>query len=133
MGLREAISRIANVFRPEPGVVLPPETSLLSIAELVPSGFRHGIEILNDNTTPMQFVVDALGKHANLGQTDAVRAMLEVHSKGGKLLPTDTFESAKRIAEALVEDASKHKHPLVCRAVSRGSPPNNSFERTREG
>jgi hypothetical protein len=63
MSLREAISRIAKVFRPEPGVVFPPETDLLSIAELVPSGFVHGFEILNDNTTPMQFVVDALGTH----------------------------------------------------------------------
>ena len=37
--------------------VFSPKTCLLTIAELVPAGFHHGVEILNDRTTPMAFVV----------------------------------------------------------------------------
>jgi ATP-dependent Clp protease adapter protein ClpS len=133
MGIREAISRLAKAFRPEPGVVLPSETSLISYPEFIPAGFAHGVEVLNDNTTPMQFVVDALGTHANLRETEAIKAMLEIHSKGGKLFPAETPEHAQSIAAALAAAAQERGYPLICRAVSRGSPPNISLEWTREG
>jgi hypothetical protein len=37
--------------------VFPPETSLLQVEGFVPAGFLCGIEIMNDNLTPMAFVV----------------------------------------------------------------------------
>jgi ATP-dependent Clp protease adapter protein ClpS len=132
MGFRDALLRIAEMFRPDPGIVFGPDTALLDLAEMVPAGFMHGVEILNDNTTPMHFVVHALGTCANLPKTEAVQAMLEIHSKGGMLLPTDTLERAQGIADALVAAASRHGHSLVCRAVSNRSPPNNAVERTQE-
>jgi hypothetical protein len=48
-------------FRPEhrPPVVFSADTSLITIPRFVPAGFVHGIEILNDNSTPMEFVAVA--------------------------------------------------------------------------
>lgn len=126
MGFRDAISRLTRVFRPKPGVVLTPHDSLLSHPELLPPGFSHGVEILNDDTTPMQFVVNALRTHVGLSETDAISAMLEIHSKGRKLFPAGTLQLAQTMAAAISADARERGYPLVCRAVNRGSPPSSA-------
>jgi hypothetical protein len=69
-------------------VILPPETSLLSLAEFVPLEFKCGVEVLNDNATPMEFVVAVLSSHLGLSQQEATRTILTIHTKGGALLPT---------------------------------------------
>lgn len=98
--------------------VFPPETALLSRDGFTPSGFRCGIEILNDDRTPMEFVVAMLCTHLGFNEADAVRTMLYIHQRGGVLLPRDSFEDAKRIADAVTAEARTHNHPLTCRAVS---------------
>ena len=133
MGLRNFISRLFKGRKIESTVIFPAETSLLSIPELVPTGFVHGIEILNDPITKMKFVVRALRTQAEMSEVEAIRAMLEIHTKGGMLVATSTYERAQNIAEALRAEAAKCGEPLVCRPVSLHSPPNNSLERTREG
>src|SRR5262245_12562876 len=91
-------------------VLLPPETSLLSLDGFVPPGFQHGLELLNDNRTPMEFVVTALEKSAGLDRRDAVRAMLDVHFKGGKLIPMQTLDEAERAATQISTAAQECKH-----------------------
>ncbi len=98
--------------------VFPPETSLLTIPKFVPPGFVSGIEILNDNTTPMEFVVSILRAHLGLTEKDAMRTMLAIHEQGGVLLAMPSLVEARRIAEAVSVEAAKHNHSLICRAVS---------------
>lgn len=115
------LSMIADTFRPSPipaPVLLPRGVSLLDDPNSVPAGFAHGVEILNDDTTPMEFVVRVLEKHFGLAEREAVRAMLEIHGRGGILMATATEEQASTIAEAIVRDAHLEKHSLSCRAVS---------------
>ena len=69
-----------------PSIVLPPETSLRTLPNFAPPGFSCGVEILNDNATPMELVVDMLTSHLGLGRQEAVRVMLEIHTKGGALV-----------------------------------------------
>ena len=97
--------------------VFPPDTSLLRMKGFVPAGFACGVEIMNDNRTPMEFVVSVLQTCLGLSETDAIRTMLEIHKKGGVLLPLASFEEAKRVAEAVTEKAQASHHPLACRAV----------------
>jgi len=101
-------------------LVLPPGTALTDIPELVPAGFAQGVEILNDNTTPMHFVVAVLGSCVSLGPEDSNSTMLDIHTKGGVLLPTSSLAEARRIAAHLTEEAVKHGYPLSCRAVGIG-------------
>jgi ATP-dependent Clp protease adapter protein ClpS len=100
--------------------VFPPGTSLKDIPELVPAGFAQGVEILNDNTTPMEFVVSVLGSCVGLSPEDSHSTMLNIHAKGGMLLPTSSLAEAQRTAAHLTEEAVKSGFPLACRAVSIG-------------
>jgi ATP-dependent Clp protease adapter protein ClpS len=97
--------------------VFPPDTSLLRMRRFVPGGFSCGIEIMNDNLTPMVFVVSVLQNCMGLSENDAIRTMLEIHRKGGALLPMTSFEEAQRVAELASAEARAKNHPLVCRAV----------------
>jgi ATP-dependent Clp protease adapter protein ClpS len=99
--------------------VFPPDTSLLRMKGFVPAGFLCGIEIMNDNLTPMAFVVSVLQNCVGLSETDAMRTMLEIHTKGGALLPMPSIEESKRVAGLVTVEAHSKNHPLVCRAVSK--------------
>jgi ATP-dependent Clp protease adapter protein ClpS len=98
--------------------IFAPGTSLLSIKGFASAGFQCGIEILNDDRTPMEFVVSVLQKSVGLSRLDATRIMLEIHTKGGALVSMQSLDQSTRVAEAIVAEARSNNHPLVCRAVS---------------
>lgn len=98
------------------------ETRLLSIDELVPTGFATGVELLNDDATPMEFVIEMLEKHLKLEREAAIAAMLAVHKTGGMLLPTTDLEQAELAAGAIAQASRERGHPLVCRAVDARGP-----------
>jgi ATP-dependent Clp protease adapter protein ClpS len=100
--------------------VLPSDTALTAIPEFVPPGFTQGIELLNDDTTPMEFVVAALGAHLGLSREDSTHTMLAIHERGGALIPTPSLAEAQRIAGLITAEAAKNSHPLICRPVSIG-------------
>ena len=99
--------------------VLPSQSSLINMPAFAPPGFTQGIEILNDNVTPMEFVTSVLHSCLGLTPEDAHRTMLQIHSQGGVLLATPSLDDARRIAAQINAEAGKNGHPLVCRAVSR--------------
>jgi ATP-dependent Clp protease adapter protein ClpS len=98
--------------------VLPPDTSLVSNPDFVPPGFTHGIEILNDNITPMNFVVAALSAQLGLSAEDSKDTMLAIHTRGGVLIPTPSLPDAERIAARITAEAAELGYPLVCRSTS---------------
>ncbi len=102
--------------------VFEPSTSLLGVDGLLPPDFRQGIEILNDDTTPMDFVVAMLERHAGLQQDAAIATMVDIHVRGGALLPFPSREAADAVADAIARDTRAQGHRLVCRAVSTGEP-----------
>jgi ATP-dependent Clp protease adapter protein ClpS len=101
-------------------VVFPPETELLKLPNFVPGGFKCGVEILNDNGTPMEFVVEVLQADFGLSHRDAARTMLSIHYRGGALLPLASMSLAETAAQAVSAKASAKNHPLICRAVGHG-------------
>jgi ATP-dependent Clp protease adaptor protein ClpS len=76
------------------------------------------MEILNDDRTPMEFVVSVLQRNAGMSSADAMRTMLEVHKKEGALLSMQSFDQSKNVVELIVAEAREKNHPLVCRAAS---------------
>jgi ATP-dependent Clp protease adapter protein ClpS len=98
--------------------VMPPDTSLISIPEFVPPGFIQGIEILNDNTSPMKFVADVLATHAGLSPEESNRTMLAIHTRGGALIPAPSTDDARRMAAQIAAEAARQGYPLICRPVS---------------
>jgi ATP-dependent Clp protease adapter protein ClpS len=97
--------------------VFPPETHLLSIPELVPNRFDQGVEILNDRTTPMDFVVTTLARNLDRTREEAIQWMATIHNKGGILIRLPTLERAEKVARAITADSVAAGHSLVCRAV----------------
>lgn len=100
------------------GQVFPPGTSLVQVESMVPAGFTTGLELLNDNTTPMEFVVSILARYLDMDREQAIALMLKVHWDGGVLIPVEAMEAAEAMAAAISSDARAAGHQLVCRAVN---------------
>ncbi len=106
---------------PEQSPVFPPETTLLSVAELVPQGFALGIEIFNDHSTPMDFVLTTLARHVAQDEGDALAMMAKIHNMGGLLLPLPRMELAEQAAALITAHAREQGHSFTCRAVAVGN------------
>jgi ATP-dependent Clp protease adapter protein ClpS/Zn-dependent protease len=116
-----AIGRRSNPW-PTPSAtspVFPPDTALLSKPELIPRGFTVGVEILNDDKTPMDFVVYTLTRNLGVDQRQAVDIMLNIHTNGGVLWPLGDLETAKRVEAGIAEECKAHSQPLICRVVKK--------------
>ena len=102
---------------PDTSATFPPETRLIKLQGFMPSGFKTGIEILNDNDTTMEFVVSALTTHVNMPEEEAISAMLDIHKKGGLLISMPTYEKAIGVATAITSGAKANGFNLICRPV----------------
>jgi ATP-dependent Clp protease adapter protein ClpS len=101
--------------------VFPSQTRLTAVDGMVPAGFQTGVELLNDDKTPMEFVVAVLERHLKLDRESAIAAMLQIHARGGLLLPLADPAQAAEVAREVTREARDLGHPLVCRAVEASS------------
>jgi ATP-dependent Clp protease adapter protein ClpS len=97
--------------------VFAPETRLTTIDGMMPPNFRVGVELLNDDKTPMEFVVAALEKHLGLDHEAAVAAMLRIHAQGGLLFSLADAAHADEVARIVTQEARDQGFPLICRSV----------------
>src|ERR671911_272252 len=74
----------------------------------------YHVIILNDDYTPMEFVVDVLERIFNMDRTSATRVMLEVHTRGKGVCGVFTFEIAETKVAQVTTYARQHQHPLLC-------------------
>ena len=70
--------------------------------------------LLNDDFTPMDFVVEVLRGFFNLSQEQAVQVMLHVHTRGKGVCGVFTREVAETKVTHVNEYARSHQHPLLC-------------------
>lgn len=78
----------------------------------LPSLYR--VVLLNDDYTPMEFVVDVLGTIFGMERTRATQVMLEVHTKGKGICGVFNFEIAETKVAQVMTFANQHQHPLLC-------------------
>ena|SRR5258706_9955420 len=74
----------------------------------------YRVVLLNDDYTPMEFVVQVLEKIFSLDRTTATRIMLEVHTKGKGVCGVYTYEIAETKVAQVTGLAQQHQHPLLC-------------------
>ena len=74
----------------------------------------YSVLLLNDDYTPMEFVVDVLERFFRLDRNAATRVMLEVHTRGKGVCGTYTFEIAETKVAQVSNYAREHQHPLLC-------------------
>jgi len=74
----------------------------------------YKVLLLNDDYTPMEFVVHVLEKFFNKGRQEATRIMLHVHQKGVGVCGVYTFEVAETKVTQVMDFSRQHGHPLQC-------------------
>jgi ATP-dependent Clp protease adaptor protein ClpS len=74
----------------------------------------YKVLMLNDDYTPMEFVVHVLEKFFGKNRSDATRIMLHVHQRGVGICGVFTYEVAESKVNFVVDYARRHQHPLQC-------------------
>ena len=74
----------------------------------------YKVLILNDDYTPMEFVVHVLERFFAKQRDEAVQIMLHVHRHGVGICGVYTFEVAETKVAQVIELARRHQHPLQC-------------------
>jgi ATP-dependent Clp protease adaptor protein ClpS len=77
-----------------------------------PSLYR--VLLLNDDYTPMEFVIHVLERFFNKDRDTATRIMLHVHNHGIGECGIYTYEVAETKVTQVMDFARKHQHPLQC-------------------
>ena len=74
----------------------------------------YKVLLLNDDYTPMEFVVHVLERIFSKNREDATNIMLMVHQKGIGVCGVYTFEVAETKVTQVIDYARRHEHPLQC-------------------
>jgi ATP-dependent Clp protease adaptor protein ClpS len=77
-----------------------------------PSLYR--VLLLNDDYTPMDFVIHILQKFFSKEYTEATRIMLQVHQKGAGIAGTFSYEIAETKVHQVNQYAKQNRYPLKC-------------------
>ena len=75
---------------------------------------KYKVLLLNDDYTPMDFVVDVLKYFFHLNEETATQVMLQVHLQGRGVCGTFTHEIAETKVVLVNDYARNNQHPLLC-------------------
>lgn len=82
--------------------------------EIAPPPPLYKVLLLNDDYTPMDFVIKVLEGLFHLGREQATRVMLEVHNRGVGVAGIYPRDIAETKVHRVTEYARNHQHPLQC-------------------
>ncbi|MGA0265098.1 MAG: ATP-dependent Clp protease adapter ClpS [Lysobacterales bacterium] len=74
----------------------------------------YRVVLLNDDFTPMEFVVEVLQMFFGMDHDRATQVMLHVHTRGKGVCGVFTFEIAETKVVQVNEYSRQHEHPLKC-------------------
>lgn len=90
------------------------QASTSSVAEItkLKTPSRYNVVLLNDDSTPQEFVVNVLQTIFNRSTEQANSVMLEVHEKGRGIAGTYSYEVAEQKCVETITDARRNQFPL---------------------
>jgi len=94
-----------------------PDDAGIAVEEAQPKLKRpplYRVILLNDDYTPMEFVVNVLESVFGVDHGTAMRIMLEVHHQGKGICGVYTYEIAETKVAQVTGLAQQHQHPLLC-------------------
>jgi ATP-dependent Clp protease adaptor protein ClpS len=74
----------------------------------------YRVVLINDDYTPMEFVVEVLETVFGMERSKATRVMLEVHTKGKGICGIYSYEIAETKVAQVTSIAQQQQHPLLC-------------------
>ena len=77
-----------------------------------PTPYR--VLMLNDDYTPMEFVVLVLQRFFRMDREEAMRVMLHVHQRGVGVCGVFSYEVAETKVSQVIDFARQNQHPLQC-------------------
>ncbi|MEN1728336.1 MAG: ATP-dependent Clp protease adapter ClpS [Pseudomonadota bacterium] len=80
----------------------------------------YKVVLLNDDYTPMDFVVQVLKRFFGLSHDKATTVMLHVHTRGRGVAGVYTYEIAETKVVMVNDYAREHEHPLQCTLEEAG-------------
>jgi ATP-dependent Clp protease adaptor protein ClpS len=75
---------------------------------------QYKVLLLNDDYTPMEFVVIVLKRFFRMDMEEATRVMLHVHQKGVGVCGIFPYEVAETKVNQVMDFARQNQHPLQC-------------------
>ena len=72
----------------------------------------YQVVLINDDYTPMEFVIEMLQTYFSKSQEQATEIMLHIHQKGIGICGLYTYEIAESKATQVLDKARKNQHPL---------------------
>ncbi|MBE1236442.1 ATP-dependent Clp protease adapter ClpS [Phaeovibrio sulfidiphilus] len=106
-GVRAAAPDTPDGDDPESGIALKTRTKVKK-----PSMYR--VLMLNDDYTPMEFVIHVLERFFDKSHEEATEIMLNVHNRGVGVCGIYTFEIAETKVGQVMASARRAQHPLQC-------------------
>jgi ATP-dependent Clp protease adaptor protein ClpS len=89
----------------------------LTVEEALPKIKRpplYRVILVNDDYTPMEFVVEVLETVFGMERSQATRVMLEVHTRGKGICGIYSYEIAETKVAQVTNIAQQQQHPLLC-------------------
>jgi ATP-dependent Clp protease adaptor protein ClpS len=88
--------------------------TLTKTKEVVKRPSMYKVVLLNDDFTPMDFVVHLLQRFFNKNVDEATHIMLTIHHSGAAVCGIYTYEVAEAKVVHVMDYARQHGHPLQC-------------------
>jgi ATP-dependent Clp protease adaptor protein ClpS len=89
-------------------------TALLEAKPQLKKPPLYKVILLNDDFTPMDFVVEILTTFFNMSGEKATQVMLQVHTQGVGVCGTYSKDVAETKVHIVNEYSREHHHPLMC-------------------
>lgn len=108
---------MANVLRMMADPPIDDDGDTTVITDAKPKTKRpplYKVLLLNDDYTPMEFVVHVLERFFGLSHAQAFEIMLTVHKKGLAVVGVFSHEIAETKVAQVMDYARRHQHPLQC-------------------
>jgi ATP-dependent Clp protease adaptor protein ClpS len=99
--------KVGGGNRGNTGVIVKPKAKTKK-----PSMYK--VIMLNDDYTPMEFVIHVLERFFSKNREEATKIMLHVHQRGVGICGTFTYEVAETKVTQVMDFARQHQHPLQC-------------------
>ncbi len=75
---------------------------------------QYKVIVMNDDYTPMEFVVEVLMTFFSMDESKAARVMMSVHTKGKGICGTFSHQIAETKVDQVNEFSRINQHPLMC-------------------
>lgn len=112
--MNKQLPSVVRVWASKPGSESDSGTAVQDAKPALKKPPLFKVVLLNDDYTPMEFVVEVLETFFLMNREQATQVMLTVHTRGKGVCGIYTRDIAETKAAQVNQYAREHQHPLLC-------------------